>query len=88
MRMAERLSDELRRRRDLEEQVHHLEDQVSDTVESRLSLLRHPEMKELATSLEDAKRRLAEEKQVKENFEDLLTALRQELEKYRNEADN
>jgi hypothetical protein len=39
-------------------------------------------------SLEDAKRRLAEERQVKENFEDLLTALREELEKHRNEADN
>lgn len=87
VRMAERLQDELRRRRDLEEQVQLLEDQVSD--QSRAgSMVEGPRVKELSMSLEDAKRRLAEERQVKENFEDLLTALREELEKHRNEADN
>ena len=87
VRMAERLQDELRRRRDLEEQVQQLEDQVSD--QSRVgSMIEGPRVKELSMSLEDAKRRLAEERQVKENFEDLLTALREELEKHRNEADN
>lgn len=79
--MAERLQDELRRRRDLEQQVQQLEDQGSSTT-------RGPKLKELEVSLEDAKRRLAEERQVKENFEDLLTALRQELEQHRNERDN
>ena len=44
--------------------------------------------RELETSLEDAKRRLVEERQTKENFEDLLTALRVELEQHRNERDN
>ena len=87
VRMAERLQEELRRRRDLEEQVHLLEDQVSEKSRAG-SVVEAPRVKELATSLEDAKRRLAEERQVKENFEDLLTALRQELEKHRNEADN
>lgn len=87
VRMAERLQEELRRRRDLEEQVQQLEDQVSN--KSRVgSVVEAPQVKELALSLEDAKRRLAEERQVKENFEDLLTALREELEKHRNEADN
>jgi chromosome segregation ATPase len=85
--MAERLQEELRRRRDLEEQVQQLEDQVSDKSRAG-SVVQEPRVKELATSLEDAKRRLAEERQVKENFEDLLTAMREELEKYRNEADN
>jgi hypothetical protein len=87
MRMAERLQDELRRRRDLEEQVQQLEDQVSDKSRAG-SMVETPKVKELSMSLEDAKRRLAEERQVKENFEDLLTALRDELEKHRNEADN
>ncbi|KAJ4361168.1 hypothetical protein N0V95_002137 [Ascochyta clinopodiicola] len=87
VRMAERLQDELRRRRDLEEQVQQLEDQVTD--QSRAgSMVEGPRVKELSMSLEDAKRRLAEERQVKENFEDLLTALRGELEKHRDEADN
>jgi hypothetical protein len=84
--MAERLQDELRRRRDLEEQVQQLEDKVSGP--SGSSEAGGPKVKELQASLEDAKRRLAEERQVKENFEDLLTALRQELEKHRNERDN
>jgi chromosome segregation ATPase len=87
VRMAERLQEELRRRRDLEEQVQQLEDQVSEKSRSG-SFVETPRVKELASSLEDAKRRLAEERQVKENFEDLLTALREELEKHRNEADN
>ncbi|KAH7414113.1 hypothetical protein DE146DRAFT_627186 [Phaeosphaeria sp. MPI-PUGE-AT-0046c] len=85
--MAERLQEELRRRRDLEEQVQQLEDQVGDKSRAG-STVDAPRVKELATSLEDAKRRLAEERQVKENFEDLLAAMREELEKYRNEADN
>lgn len=87
VRMAERLQEELRRRRDLEEQVQQLEEQVSDKSRAG-SVVEAPQVKQLAMSLEDAKRRLAEERQVKENFEDLLTALRQELEKHRNEADN
>ncbi|KAF1930917.1 uncharacterized protein M421DRAFT_418397 [Didymella exigua CBS 183.55] len=86
VRMAERLQEELRRRRDLEEQVQQLEDQVSDQSRA-VSVVEDPRLKELSMSLEDAKRRLAEERQVKENFEDLLTALREELEKHRNEAD-
>jgi hypothetical protein len=44
--------------------------------------------KELEGALEDARRRLIEERQTKENFEDLLTALRVDLEQHRNERDN
>lgn len=87
MRMAERLQEELRRRRDLEEQVQQLEEEVGDKSRAG-SVVEAQNVKELSLSLEDAKRKLAEERQVKENFEDLLTALRQELEKHRNEADN
>jgi predicted nucleic acid-binding Zn-ribbon protein len=85
--MAERLQQELRRRRDLEEQVQHLEEKVG--AGSRRESAAGPErVRELEAALEDAKRRLADEKQVKENFEDLLAALRQELERHRNERDN
>jgi hypothetical protein len=80
--MSERLQEELRRRRDLEAQLEQLGDPKSKTT------VADPKIKELESSLEDAKRRLAEERQVKENFEDLLTALRGELEKHRNERDN
>jgi len=43
--------------------------------------------KELEMALEDTRRKLAEERQVKDNFEDLLTAMRVELEQHRNERD-
>ncbi|KAL1607863.1 hypothetical protein SLS60_002801 [Paraconiothyrium brasiliense] len=84
--MAERLQEELRRRRDLEEQVQQLEDKVSGPTGTAGTS--GSKVKELETSLQDAQRRLAEERQVKENFEDLLTALRDELEQHRNERDN
>lgn len=45
-------------------------------------------IKDLEYALEDAGRKLAEERQVRENFEDLLSALREELEANRNERDN
>ncbi|KAF2002823.1 hypothetical protein P154DRAFT_123813 [Amniculicola lignicola CBS 123094] len=85
--MAERTQEELRRRRDLEEQVQLLEDRVSGRAKDPSS---GPgsQVRQLEGSLQDAQRRLAEERQMKENFEDLLTALRQELEQHRNERDN
>lgn len=85
--MAERTQAELRRRRDLEAQVQQLEDQVQEKSEQP-SAASSGRVRELEGLLEDAKRRLAEERQVKENFEDLLTALRQDLERHRNERDN
>lgn len=45
-------------------------------------------VKDLEASLEDVRRKLLEERQLKENFEDLLTALRAEIEEHQNERDN
>src|ERR1035438_2088444 len=45
-------------------------------------------LKDLEATCEDLRRRLAEERQVKENFEDLLTALKSELLTSHNERDN
>ncbi|TVY62269.1 hypothetical protein LSUE1_G010057 [Lachnellula suecica] len=45
-------------------------------------------LKDLENTCEDLRRRLAEERQVKDNFEDLLTALKGELESSHNERDN
>ncbi|ETN42080.1 uncharacterized protein HMPREF1541_04019 [Cyphellophora europaea CBS 101466] len=44
--------------------------------------------KELEASLDDTKRRLNEERQTNQNFEDLLSALREDLARIRNERDN
>ena len=45
-------------------------------------------MKQLEATLDETRRRLTEERRMKENYEDLLTALRAEIEEYRNERDN
>lgn len=45
-------------------------------------------VRELENTCEDLRRRLGEERRVKENFEDLLTALKGELQNSHNERDN
>ena len=45
-------------------------------------------VRDLEGALEDHRRRLQEEKRVKDNFEDLLAALRGEISQYRDERDN
>lgn len=89
MDLSQKWQDERARRKVLESQIQLLEGQVSqfrrenaDT--SRLS----SRTKELEASLEDAWRRFAEERQAKESFEVLLTALRADLKQHRNERDN
>ena len=80
--------DERSRRKELELHVQILEDQASQlrqrqTEKSELSM----RAKELEISLDDTKRRLAEERKLKENFEDLLTALKVDLQQHRTERD-
>lgn len=82
---AARLQTELSRRRDLEELVRDLEDQLDKRGEEETPA---EKLDELTTSLEETKRRLGQEKMTKENFEDLYSATREELERLRNEADN
>lgn len=45
-------------------------------------------IRELEVAVDDARRKLAEERQMKENFEDLLAALKEQLAAQRNERDN
>ena len=45
-------------------------------------------LRELESLLEDQRRRLQEEKRAKENFEDILDALKGEISQYRDERDN
>lgn len=45
-------------------------------------------VRELESALEDMRRRLLEERRGKENFEDLLTAMRGEIQQHRDERDN
>jgi chromosome segregation ATPase len=84
---AKRLQTELGRRRDLEELVRDLEDQL-DKKDEETDRTPAEKVDELTASLEEARRRLSQEKMTKENVEDLYSATKEELERVRNEADN
>lgn len=87
--LSQKWQNERTRRKALESHVQILEEQISS---SRRDQTETSELtaknRELETSLDDARRRLNEERKTKENFEDLLTALRVDLEQHRNERDN
>lgn len=87
--MASRLQTELSRRRDLEEMVHKMEQQLQGKFEEEDEQHDLEErVEELESALGDTKRRLKQEKEHKSNFEDLYNATREELERHKNEHDN
>lgn len=87
--MSQRWQIERAGRQALESHVQILEQKLSQSRrDNNQSADVTARAKELEGALDDAKRRLVEERQTKENFEDLLTALRVDLEQHRNERDN
>ncbi|GAB7348529.1 hypothetical protein MBLNU459_g6925t1 [Dothideomycetes sp. NU459] len=90
---AQRLAEELRQRKSLEEQIHNLEEQLHSRRETiddddNDEPGKDDRVRELELFLDEARRRLSQEREAKDNFEDLFAALRDESEKYRNERDN
>ncbi|KAF7505475.1 hypothetical protein GJ744_000722 [Endocarpon pusillum] len=87
--LSQRWQDEIVRRKALESHVQLLEGQVSrmNREHTGASSTLSSKTKELEASLEDARRRFAEERRIKEKFEDSLTALRNDLEQHRQERD-
>jgi len=86
---AQRLQTEMTKRRELEQLVQSLEEQLQDKSrieDERLAL--GNQVAELEASLDETRRRLRDEKTAKDNFEDLYSATREELEQGRNERDN
>ncbi|KAK5939210.1 hypothetical protein PMZ80_008513 [Knufia obscura] len=87
--LSHKWQEEMTQRRALESHLQVIEGELSRTRRSSNETAESSEKaKELRTQLDDARRRLQEERQVKENFEDLLTGLRAELEQHRSERDN
>lgn len=78
--MAQKVQEDLNQRRALEMHVQSLEEQLSAHGSSNGN--------ELQGQLDDTKRRLNDEKQLKQNFEDLLAGMREEIESFKNERDN
>jgi hypothetical protein len=87
--MSQKWQTERSSRQALESHIQLLEQRLSQSRrEHNQSADISTKAKELELALDDARRRLVEERQTKENFEDLLTALRVDLEQHRNERDN
>ncbi|KAI9759078.1 MAG: hypothetical protein M4579_002594 [Chaenotheca gracillima] len=87
--LSQKVQDERTRRKSLESHIRALEEKVTQVDHQQLaSKDASGRVKELEASLEDFRRRLTEERQVKENFEDLLSAMKGEIESHRNERDN
>ncbi|KAI5205397.1 hypothetical protein E4T39_02983 [Aureobasidium subglaciale] len=87
---AQKLADELKLRKSLEAQVQQLEEQLHDN-RNGSPIEEGPKderVRELEVFLDETRRRLSQERQSKDNFEDLFAALKDESEKHRNERDN
>ncbi|KAK6544426.1 hypothetical protein TWF694_001121 [Orbilia ellipsospora] len=85
-----KIQEERQRRKGVELQVRELEQRVS---QGDINSLRTPSTspgrtRDLEIALDDARRKLSEERNLKANFEDLVKAIRDELQGYRNERDN
>lgn len=81
--MSNKAQEEMNEKNNLEMRIQSLEDQLRHANHGSTENLKGVE-----ASLEDTKRRLSEERHSKENFEDLLTGMRQEVESFRSERDN
>ncbi|KAK3362219.1 hypothetical protein B0T25DRAFT_425 [Lasiosphaeria hispida] len=84
-----KLQDERSQRRTLSQQLYELSTRVAQVDTAQLnSEDASGRVKELENTCEDLHRKLSEERQVKNNFEDLLAALKGELRSASNERDN
>ncbi|KAI4258227.1 MAG: hypothetical protein LQ352_001280 [Teloschistes flavicans] len=87
--MSQKLQDERGRRKTLELHIRQLSSQVQHIDQERAAASSAANrVRDLENALEDLRRRLKDEKRGKSNFEDLLTALRDEIERHRNEKEN
>ena len=84
-----KLQDERSQRRMLSQQIEELSNKASQIDLARLNTMdAGGRVKDLEATCEDLRRKLSEERQVKDNFEDLLSALKGELQSASNERDN
>lgn len=87
--LTNKLQDERDKRRDLDAQIRELSGKAAQVDAHRMnSLDASGRLKTLEETCEDLRRRLAEERDAKTNFEDLLGVLKGELQTASNERDN
>lgn len=87
--LTNKLQDERDKRRDLDAQIRELSGKAAQVDAHRMNNLdASGRLKNLEETCEDLRRRLAEERDAKTNFEDLLSVLKGELQTATNERDN
>ncbi|RYP18901.1 hypothetical protein DL765_003689 [Monosporascus sp. GIB2] len=86
--LTNKLQEERSRRQQLDIQIKELSEKASQIDLAKVNNVDNDRVRELESTCETLRRKLAEERQVKDNFEDLLSALRGELENASNERDN
>jgi DNA repair exonuclease SbcCD ATPase subunit len=87
--LTSKLQDERTKRRLLDQQIQELSKRASQIDVTQINTNdASARVQELESMCEDLTRRLSEERQVKSNFEDLLGALKGELQTATNERDN
>ncbi|KAI9891801.1 MAG: hypothetical protein M1814_002366 [Vezdaea aestivalis] len=87
--LTQKVQEERSKRKDMEVHVQGLQEKVQRVDLAQLnSSDASGRVKELEASLEDMKRKLVEERLIKDNFQDLFGALQGQIEEHRNERDN
>jgi SepF-like predicted cell division protein (DUF552 family) len=83
--MSQRLQEALRQRREVEERAQFLHEHLKTQAKGQDD---NDRVRELESTLGDLQRKLSEERQFRENFQDLVGGMREEIEQYRLERDN
>ena len=87
--LSQKLASERERRKLLEAHVQQMSERMQNLDEERaVSSDVANRVRELESAVEDYRRRLHEEKRDKQNFEDILNAMKGEIVQYRDERDN
>ncbi|PKS06389.1 hypothetical protein jhhlp_007137 [Lomentospora prolificans] len=87
--LTTKLQDERDKRRVLDQQIKELSDKASQMDVARMnSFDATGRLRDLEDTCEDLRRKLAEEREIKSNFEELLAGLKSELQTASNERDN
>ncbi|KKA30307.1 hypothetical protein TD95_004340 [Thielaviopsis punctulata] len=87
--LTTKLQEEREKRRDLDTQIQELSAKAVRASETaQASAADSSRLKDLEKQCDDLRRRLTEEREIKSNFEDLLSALKDELQNAASERDN
>jgi DNA repair exonuclease SbcCD ATPase subunit len=87
--LTNKLQDERAKRKELDQQIKELAERASHVdLASMNNIETNERIKDLESTCEDLRRRLSEERSSKDNFEDLLSALKGELHDACSERDN